>query len=101
MPDDRPGLPFESLDFLYTPSRDAAADCAHCVRLLGGRLVFAIAAFGTPVAMVRVSEAGPAILFTEHLDGERPILVYRVADLQTSEQDLARSGCVLGHAFEI
>ena len=32
----------ESLDFLYTPSRDVAADMADFTTVLGGRLVFAI-----------------------------------------------------------
>ena len=33
---------FEALDFVYTPSRDVAADLADFTTVLGGRLVFAI-----------------------------------------------------------
>jgi hypothetical protein len=34
---------------------------------------------GTVVARLRISESGPAILLSGHLEGEAPILIYRVA----------------------
>jgi hypothetical protein len=34
---------------------------------------------GTTVACLRVSETGPAVL-SGHLEGEQPILIYRVAE---------------------
>ena len=71
----------ESLDFLYTPSRDVAADVAAYTAALDARLVFAIEDGGIRVAMVELSSGPPAILLTDHVEGERPILVYRVADL--------------------
>jgi hypothetical protein len=71
---------FEGLDFLYTPSRDVAADVADFTAVLGGRLVFAIEDGGIRVAMVELTEAPPRILLTDHVEGERPILVYRVED---------------------
>jgi hypothetical protein len=83
---------FESLDFVYLPSRDVGADLAHFVAGLGGSLVFAIERFGTRVAMVRLTEDGPAVLLAEHLEGEAPVLVYRVADLEQSIADLADGG---------
>ena len=52
-------MPFESLDFVYTPSSDVARDLAHLTGALGGEPVFAIEAFGTRVAMVRLSDDGP------------------------------------------
>ena len=83
---------FESLDFLYMPSRDAAGDLAHFVDGLGGSLVFAIERFGTRVAMVRLTDEGPAVLLAEHLEGEAPVLVYRVADLEQALSDLGDRG---------
>ena len=35
---------------------------------------------GTVVACLRVAGEGPAILLTDHLEGDVPILVYRVGD---------------------
>jgi hypothetical protein len=98
---DPTALPFESLDFVYAPSRDAAADVDHFTRVLSARLVFAIEAFRTRVAMVRLSDHGPCLLFAEHLAGEQPILIYRVADLDRAVADLERRGCRLGRSFEI
>ena len=72
------------LDFLYTPSRDVAADAAWFVEALGGRLVFAIDDGGTRVAMIELTPTPPRILLTDHLDGERPILIYRVDDLDAA-----------------
>jgi hypothetical protein len=75
---------FDSLDFVYLPSRDVAADVAHFTEQLGAQLVFAIEAFETRVAMVRVTDGPPALLLAGHLDGEAPVLVYRVADLEAA-----------------
>jgi hypothetical protein len=85
-------MPFEALDYVYTPSRDVAADVRYMTDVLGGRLVFAIAAMGTRVAMIELSDAPPAILLASHLPGERPILVYRVADLTSATAELAARG---------
>jgi hypothetical protein len=92
---------FESLDFVYMPSRDAAADMRYFVDGLGGALVFAIEAFGTRVAMVHLSQEQPAVLFAEHLDGDRPILVYRVADLERATAELAQRGVATVARFGI
>ncbi|MFL5824363.1 MAG: hypothetical protein ACJ764_13080 [Solirubrobacteraceae bacterium] len=83
---------FESLDFVYLPSRDAAADVRHFVDGLGGSPVFAIEAFGTRVAMVEMADGGPAVLLAEHLEGDRPILVFRVADLDQAVAAAAERG---------
>jgi hypothetical protein len=40
--------PFESLDFVYTPSEDVTHDMASFENMLGGRVVFAIDDGGTP-----------------------------------------------------
>jgi catechol 2,3-dioxygenase-like lactoylglutathione lyase family enzyme len=93
--------PFESLDFLYMPSGDVAADAEYFTDVLGGRLVFAIEAFGTRVAMVQLSGGTPALLLAGHLSGERPILVYRVDDLDCAMRELEARGCDPGPRFGI
>jgi len=92
---------FERLDYLYVPSRDVAADIAYFTDTLGARLVFAIDAMGTRVAMVELTDAPPQIVLAGHLEGDRPILVYRVADLEAATRELEASGSDLGHALEI
>jgi hypothetical protein len=94
-------LPFEQLDFLYMPSADVAADVAYAVDVLGARHVFSIEAFGTRVAMVQLTDVPPAVLFAGHLDGERPILVYRVADLDEATEQLREHGMTEGRSFGI
>jgi hypothetical protein len=88
------------LDYLYTPSRDVAADARQLVAVLGAELVFAIESAGTRVAMLRLGAEPPAILLTDHLDGDRPILVYRVADLDAAEAALEARGAS-GRALEL
>ena len=92
---------FEQLDFLYMPSRDVAGDASWFVEALGGRLVFAIDDGGTRVAMIELSPPPPRILLTDHLDGERPILIYRVADLEVAARDAAARGCKPERTLEI
>jgi len=94
-------LGFEALDFLYTPSRDVAADMADFVDVLGGRLVFAIDDGGIRVAMVELTGGPPRILLTDHVEGDRPILVYRVEDLRAAAAELRGRGWTAGHSLEI
>src|SRR5437660_9375768 len=93
--------PFEALDFVYMPSRDVAADVRHFTEALGGELVFAIEAFGTRVAMVRLHPAPPAVLLAGHLEGDQPVLVYRVADLDAAVAELGERGVEVGERFGI
>jgi hypothetical protein len=88
----QPPAPFDELDFIYLPSNDAAADLEHFTTVLGGRAVFAIEAFGTRVAMVRLSEGPPAVLLADHLEGDHPILVYRVESLDRTIDELEGRG---------
>jgi hypothetical protein len=73
--------PFQQLDFLYTPSRDVATDLAYFTQVLGGRVVFAVQEMGARVAAIRLAEGPPLLLLADHVEGDRPVLVYRVADL--------------------
>jgi hypothetical protein len=87
------------LDFVYCPSRDAAADLAHWTGHLGAEAVFAVERVGTRVACVETGD-GPAVLFAEHLEGDRPVLLYRVDDLDTAVAGLRARGVEVGERFE-
>jgi hypothetical protein len=95
-----PVPPFQQLDFLYMPSRDVAADRTYLTDVLGGRMVFAVEAMGTRVAAVELGP-GPLLLLADHLAGEVPILVYRVADLAATLTALAARGWVPTATLEI
>ena len=90
---------FEQLDFIYMPSRDVAADVTHYTDVLGAELVFAIEAFDTRVAMVRLADDVPELLLAEHLEGERPVLLYRVGDLVKAIAELEQRGVEIGEHF--
>ena len=92
---------FEELDFVYMPSRDVAADVRYFTDVLGARLTFAVAGMGTRVAMVELTEQPPRILLAGHLEGDRPVLVYRVADIEKATSELASRGWRRGHDLEI
>lgn len=93
--------PFLSLDFLYTPSRDVAADLEVFEDVLGARVRFAIDGTGTRVAAVELAEGAPLILLADHLDGERAIAVFRVADLPATIDELRSRGWSPVGNFEI
>ena len=92
---------FEHLDYVYMPSRDVAADVAYFTEVLGGQLVFAIDGMGTRVAMLDLTDGPPRILLAGHLDDDRPVLVYRVADLTVAMTELEGRGWTRGHTLEI
>ncbi len=88
-----------SLDFVYCPSDDAAADLAHWTERIGAPVVFAVERFGTRVACVEPGD-GPAVLFAEHLEGDRPVLLYRVADLVAATASLRERGVEVDDQFQ-
>jgi hypothetical protein len=92
---------FECLDYIYMPSTDVAADVAYFTDVLGGRLVFAVEGMGTRVAMVELTAEPPRILLAGHLEGDRPVLVYQVDDLDASIAELEGRGWKRGHTLEI
>lgn len=92
---------FESLDFVYLPSRDVARDLERFSDGMGGRVVFAIEAFGTRVAMIELSTSSPPLLLAGHLEGDAPVLVYRVRDLDGSVAELAERGIHMAARFGI
>jgi hypothetical protein len=93
--------PFQQLDFLYAPSRDVATDLVYLTEVLGGRVVFAVEATGTRVAAVQLTTGPPLVLLADHVEGERPILVYRVADLGAALAGLEARGWQRQRTLEI
>ncbi len=87
-----PTAAFEQLDYVYVPSSDVARDARWFSDVLGGRLVFAIDAMGTRVAMIELTESPPRLLLTDHLEDDRPILIYRVAGLDAAVDALIERG---------
>jgi hypothetical protein len=96
-----PSVTFERLDYLYMPSRDVAADARYLTEVLGGRLVFAIEAMGTRVAMVELTPDPPRLVLADHVEGDQPILVYRVADLAAAIAELQGRGWQEERSLEI
>lgn len=90
-----------TLDFVYAPSADVAADVRALVDHLGAELVFAIDDSGTRVAMLRVGTGGPPILVTEHLPDERPVFLYRVEDLSAAVERLRARGWTTDRSLEL
>jgi hypothetical protein len=92
---------FIQLDYLYTPSKDVAADLEYFTRVLGGEIGFAIEGMGARVAMIHLSQGPPHVLLTDHLEGDRPILIYRVDDLKAAMRDLKTRGWKKAQTLEI
>lgn len=78
----------QGLEFIYMPTTDAARDLAFYRDVLEAEIVFAIEAFGTRVARVELGDGRPALLLAEHLEGEAPVLVVRVDDLEGAVAEL-------------
>jgi hypothetical protein len=84
--------PFLQLDYLYTLSDDVAADARYFTEVLGGRLAFAIEGMGARVAMIELTGGPPHVLLTDHLEGDRPIFIYRVRNLRQAVAALKKRG---------
>jgi hypothetical protein len=94
-------MAFDRLDYIYIPSRDVAADLAWFRDVLGGRVVFAIEAMATRVAMIELTAEPPRLLLADHLEGDVPILVYQVASLDDTIAELESRGWIRGTTLEI
>jgi hypothetical protein len=92
---------FERLEYVYMPSTDVATDLGYFVDVLGARLIFAIEGMGARVAMVELTTDPPRLLLADHLEGDRPVLVYRVNDLARARKELQARGWDEGHGLEI
>jgi len=92
---------FLSLDYVYVPTDDVDEAADRYVSELGAELVWKVRGMGTVVACLRLAGEGPAILLTGHLEGEVPILVYRVADYDATIAELRAAGVDEIHELEI
>ncbi len=92
---------FESLDFIYHPSRDVKRDVAYFTDVLGGRLRFAVEGMGTRVAAIELAPPPPLLLLADHVKGDTPILVYRVSSLRQAMAGLKKQGWDEEGTFEI
>lgn len=93
--------PFLSLDFVYTPSTDVASDARYFTDVLGGELVFAVEGMGARGALIKLAPEPPHVLLIDHLAGHRPVLVYRVADIEAAMASLEERGWAREEVFEI
>jgi hypothetical protein len=91
---------FASLDFVYVPTGDVDAAAERYVQELGAELIWKLRGAGTVVACLRLSGDGPAILLSGHLEGDVPILIYRVDDYAAAVGRLREAGIEL-HELEI
>jgi catechol 2,3-dioxygenase-like lactoylglutathione lyase family enzyme len=89
----------ESFDFLYMPSTDVARDLGFYRDVLGAEIVFAIEAFGTRVAQVKLTDGGPRLLLAGHLEGEAPVVLHRVEDLEATVAELTERGATIEAEF--
>jgi hypothetical protein len=93
--------PFVQLDYLYTSSSDVAADVRYFTEVLGGTHVFSIEGMGARVAKIELTDGPPHVLLTDHLDGDRPIFIYRVDDLDETMRILKKQGWKKAQPLEI
>ena len=92
---------FLSLDFVYVPTDDVDGTAARYVDELGAELLWKVRGMGTVVARLRLSESGPAILLSGHLEGSTPVLIYRVSDYAEAVRRLRQAGAADLHEIEI
>jgi hypothetical protein len=92
---------YRSLDFVYHPSRDVARDTKYFVDVLGGKLRFAVEGMGARVAAIELAPPPPLLLLADHVKGDTPILVFRVADLKKELAALVKRGWKKQETFEI
>jgi len=74
---------------------------AYFVDVLGGRLRFAVEGMGARVAAIELAPPPPLVLLADHVEGDTPILVFRVADLQAKVAALVKRGWKKQATFEI
>lgn len=92
---------FLSLDFVYVPTTDVDATAAQYVTTFGADLAWKVRGMGTVVACLRMADGGPSILLSGHLEGDNPILVWRVADYAATVAGLRAGGVTDVEELEI
>jgi hypothetical protein len=92
---------FKQLDYIYSPCADVPAEQRYLEETLGARVIFAIEGMGARVAMLELGSAPPHLLLADHLEGDRPVLVFRVDDLDATIRELRERGWRSGTRLEI
>jgi len=64
-------------------------------------LAFSIEGMGARVAKIELTSGPPHLLLTDHLVGERPIFIYRVAKLGEAMRTLEKRGWKKAQTLEI
>jgi predicted enzyme related to lactoylglutathione lyase len=77
-----------SLDYIYVPAPDVEAAERFYISALGGTLRWRVRDGVVTVAAVELSAAGPLVLLASHLAPKATILIYRVASLAATRQQL-------------
>jgi len=95
------GALFDELDFLYMPSSDLERDLGFYSGVLRAKVMFAIEAMGARVARVSLTDGGPRLLLADHLEGDAPVLIHRVGNLDAAVAELERRGLVFDARFGI
>jgi predicted enzyme related to lactoylglutathione lyase len=85
-------VPFESLDYIYTPAPDFEATLRFYTATLGGELQWRIHDGGVWVAAVRLAGGGPVTLLASHLEAGHAILIYRVRNIEEIRSRLSGHG---------
>ena len=91
----------KQLDYVYSPCADVPAELRYLEETLGARVIFAIDGMGARVAMLELGSSPPYLLLADHLEGERPVLVFRVDDLDAAMNELKGRGWRSGTLLEI
>lgn len=89
------------LDYIYSPCTDVPTELRYLTETLGAKVIFAIDGMGARVAMLELGTAPPHLLLADHLEGERPVLVFRVDELDAAMSDLKGRGWRAGTRLEI
>ena len=92
---------FESLDFLYIPAPDMEKSVRYYTKVLGGKLLWKIHAYGVWVACVKLSKEEPSILLADHIGRKDLMLIYRVQNLEKTATELGSRGWKKEKALEI
>jgi hypothetical protein len=78
-----------------------AADARYFTEVLGGKAIFSIEGMGARVAKIELTDGPPHVLLTDHLEGDQPIFIYRVEDLEASMRALKKRGWKKAQTLEI
>jgi hypothetical protein len=92
---------FESLDFLYVPAPDIESSVHYYTKVLDGRLLWKIHAYGVWVACIKLSRGKPYVLLADHIDTKDVMQIYRVVDLDGAAAKLRSSGWKEENRIEI